>query len=76
MKKIGKLSVNRSNHNKLGPIVEVVVPADCTDVNEYKDETPITLRLSYETVAKLAKALNKLVVEQAKAVEDSYCGAI
>jgi hypothetical protein len=77
MARLGKLQVVRSSHISLGPIVEVTAPIECTNLLDIEGVDPtVTLRLTFETAAKLSKLLNKLLADQAKAVEDSYCGAI
>ena len=86
MSKVGKLSVISSNHITLGPIVEVEIPVECTNLEEALDavevtvaqtyDDTVTIRLTYDTASRLATALNKLVADHAKAVEESYCGAV
>jgi len=77
MAKVGKLSAVRVNHVALGQIIEVEVPTACTSLNDVDNlEDLITVRLTYETAAKLATLLNKLVEKQAEVVRDSFCGAI
>lgn len=77
MARVGKLSVVKTEHITLGPIVEVTVPTSCTSLLDVDNlEDTIELRLTYETATKLAKLLNKLVAEQEQVVKDSFCGAI